>query len=293
MRKILNGVYIGINTSIWSHAGISLSDALKRIKELGFKYVDLLGAGHCNPYQFDKDTRALIGKIIEKYDLTISSMVMLPLLVGNIASSSPEVRDRCLEYVKMCIDLTKELGGKQVLMDAGEKEIYQPIDIAWEISKSFIVKCAEYALKKEIILTLELEPCVYSIVRDVPSMYKMLKEVNLPNVLANIDIGHLAITRESPEELEQLRGLIIHAHISDNDGYVHANDVIGTGVTLVKEYLEKIIDLGIEETALKYNVKSVVGIELGLMGQKIDDPDSQVIESLEFIKKKCPWLTLY
>ena len=284
---------VGINTSIWSHAGISLYDALKKIKELGFKYIDLLGAGHCNPYKLDKNDRTLITNLVDKYGLVVSSMVMLPRLVGNIASSSPEVRDRCFEYVKMCIDLTNELGGKQVLMDAGEKEVYQPIETARENSKSFIIRCAEYALEKDVILTLELEPRVYSIVRDIPSMYEMLKEVNMPNVLANIDIGHLAVTRESPEELEQLGGRIIHVHISDNDGYIHANNVIGTGVTLLKEYLEKILEIGIEELASKHSIESVASIELGLMGQKIEDPDSQAIKSLEFIKGKCPWLTLY
>jgi sugar phosphate isomerase/epimerase len=62
-------------------------------------------------------------------------------------------------------------------------------------------------------------------------MAKMIKYVGAPNLFANIDTGHLAITREPPSALEKLRDGILHVHISDNDGKVHANWIIGKGVT--------------------------------------------------------------
>jgi len=283
---------LGVNLSIWSHAGVSFLEGLKSAKSLGFKYIDLLGIGHLDPLVVDNTTVRTAKDLIGELDLYVSSMVMLPRIVGNIASSDLKVRNRCLEYVKACIDVSAELGGRQVLMDGGEKEINTPLDVAWENSKAFIREASEYAKSTNIIITLELEPCVYSIIKDIPSMSTMISEINLPNVLANVDIGHLAITRESPQELQQLKGLVIHAHISDNDGRVHANEIIGTGVTLVKEYLETLLDIGIDAVARENDLVPVAGLELGLIGQAIDNPDNWVKRSLEFVERECPWLVL-
>jgi len=283
---------LGVNLSIWSHAGISFLEGLRRAKALGFKYIDLLGTGHLDPLTVDNKVIKAAKDLIGELDLYVSSMVMLPRIVGNIASSDQKIRDKCLEYVKACIDVTAELGGRQVLMDGREKEIDIPFDIAWENSRSFITEASRYAKDKDVIITLELEPCVYSIVKDIPSMFNMISEVNCPNVLANVDIGHLAITREAPQDLQKLKGLVIHAHISDNNGRIHANEIIGTGVTLVKEYLEALLDIGIDEAARRNNVVPVAGLELGLIGQSIDNPDNWVKKSLEFVLEKCTWINL-
>lgn len=283
---------LGINLSIWSHAGISFLEALKRAGSLGFKYIDLLGVGHLNPMNLSTSDIKTAKALIEDMGLSISSMVMLPRIVGNIASLDQEIKSRCLDYVKACIDVTRELGGKQVLMDAGEREIDVPFEESWKSSKEFIKTCSEYAKSKDVIITLELEPCMYSIVRDIPTMFKMLTEINSPYVLANIDVGHLTITRESPEDLKQLKGLIIHAHISDNDGRIHANEIIGTGATPVDRYLSSLIEIGLDETAIKNGVVPVAAIELGLIGQNIDSPERWVSESLSFIRKVCPWMSL-
>mgnify|MGYP001208941445 CR=1 FL=1 len=283
---------LGINLSIWSHAGVPFLESFSRAKNLGFRYIDLLGTGHLDPLNVNTLTIRQARDIIKDSDLYISSMIMLPRIVGNIASSNSKSREIALEYVKVCIDITKELGGRQVLMDGGERELYSTLEESWENSKGSIRECASYAMEREVIVTLELEPCMYSIVRDIPSMFRMISEVNMPNVLANVDIGHLSITRESPKELNQLRGLAIHAHISDNDGRVHANEIIGTGVTPVAEYLEVLEDIGLDKVAEKNGVVPVAGLELGLMGQYIDDPDRWAKESLQFILDKCPWITL-
>lgn len=283
---------LGVNLSIWSHAGVSFLDSLKRAKAIGFKYIDLLGIGHLDPLNIDTSTIKLAKALTEDLDLYVSSMVMIPRGVGNIASLDKSIQSKCLEYVKSCIDITRELGGRQVLMDAGEREIGIPFDESWESSKEFIKNCSIYAKSRDVIVTLELEPCMYSIVRDIPTMFKMITEINSPYVLANIDIGHLAITRESPKDLEKLRGLVIHAHISDNDGRVHANEIIGTGVTPIDSYLKSLLDIGIEEVAIKNNVIPVASIELGLIGQYIDNPERWVSESLKWVKEKCPWITL-
>jgi len=73
---------LGVNLSIWSHAGISLLEGLKRAKALGFKYIDLLGAGHLDPLTVDDKTIKAAKDLIGELDLYVSSMVMLHCIIG-------------------------------------------------------------------------------------------------------------------------------------------------------------------------------------------------------------------
>ena len=122
-------------------------------------------------------------------------------------------------------------------------------------------------------------------------MAKMIEDVDVPNLFANIDIGHLAITRESPKTLEKLKDRILHVHISDNDGKAHANWIIGRGVTRVPDYLRKLIEMGIGETCARHKEAAVASLELGEIGQKVKDPGQYVRESLEYLSNNVPEIT--
>ena len=110
------------------------------------------------------------------------------------------------------------------------------------------------------------------------------------NLFANVDVGHLAITREPPVALEKLRGRVLHVHISDNNGKIHANYIIGKGVTCIPGYIKKLIEMGIDETCAQHGEVTVASMELGEIGQEIKDPDEYVRESLEYMEKNVPEL---
>ena len=260
------------------------------IAKLGVKYVDYFAAKQGDPGALAKDEWVSLARTMENLGLIASNMVMI--LPGNIASGDKQELAECIEYVKGCLDLSKEMGGHQVLLAAGERVVGLSHDKAWGNTALALKMIADKAAEYDHYVTLELEPCVYSIVRDTATMLEMIETVNHPHLLANMDIGHLAITREGPDDLDKLAKYLIHVHISDNDGKAHANEIIGTGVTLVPEYLRKLSELGIDKNAESKGFPAVAGIELGLIGQVIDDPDRWARESLEWTMSRTSFVRI-
>ena len=282
---------LGINNSIWEIAGISLHESLDRINSLGFKYVDVLAYGSGDPRVLNQDERRKIAHKFQELGLTSSGMVML--VPGNIASNDAKERERCLSYLKSCTEFQVELGGRQVLLGfgGGWKTLETSREEAWVNSVNFIKDYCEWLSNFDIFLTLELDPSVYYVINDTTSMAKMIEDVDAPNLFANIDIGHLAITREPPRALEKLKDKVLHVHISDNDGKAHANWIIGRGVTRVPDYLRKLIQIGIDETCARYKEAAIASLELGEIGQKVQDPDQYVRQSLEYLSHNVPEIT--
>ena len=159
-------------------------------------------------------------------------------------------------------------------------------------SVSSISEYAEWSLDKGILIDMELDPHVYFVLNNTVKMAKMIEDVGMPNVFPNVDIGHLCITREAPNVLEKLKNRIIHVHISETDTFEHTNSIIGTGKADFKAYIDKTIELGIEENCKKYNEACTAGIEMGEPGGFVDDPDRWVKESLDYLGKTLSILSL-
>jgi len=96
------------------------------------------------------------------------------------------------------------------------------------------------------------------------------------------------ILREPPEALEILRGKIIHMHISDNMGLAHTNSIIGEGNANINAYIEKAVELGIEQTASEQGDVAVAAIEVGEPGEYIADSDYRVLKSLGNVYSRVP-----
>ena len=121
-------------------------------------------------------------------------------------------------------------------------------------------------------------------------MARVIEDVGMPNVFPNVDIGHLCITREAPNTLEKLRDRILHVHISETDTFEHTNSIIGTGNADFRAYIDKVLELGIEDNCKEYEDACVAGIEMGEPGGSVDDPDRWVKESLDYLRKVLPEL---
>lgn len=284
---------LGINNSIWEIAGVDFYQAIDRIVSLGFIYVDVLAFGSADPTRIKGAARKKLVKKFKDLGLVASNMVMLT--PGNISSNHRAEREKCLDYLKQCAEFQAELGGRQILLGFGGGSLTLSLsrEKAWANSVDFIKEFCEWLSKMGMFLTLELDPFVFYVINDTTSMARIIADVNMDNLFANVDLGHLAITREPPVALEKLRGRILHVHISDNNGKVHANYIIGTGVTVIPKYIEKLIQIGVDETCRSYGEVAVAAMELGEIGQKVEDPDDYVKKSLEYVEENVPLLTRY
>ena len=106
----------------------------------------------------------------------------------------------------------------------------------------------DYAENLGVQIALELEPFKLSLLNNIDNMVRFIDEVNHPAVKANIDVSHVLLAGDAPEDILKLRDRAIHVHISDCDGTVHGDLPPGRGVCDFVPYLEAIKALDFDGT---------------------------------------------
>ena len=284
---------IGMLSGLWFVADkATIFTALQRVAALGFRYVDLHGVFHAGPVNLTTQDRLAVKLELAKLGLIPRNYVLHA--PKNLASASQDELEYCHSYLKEGIDLAVDWGVNQLLLNAGQWTVGISRDQAWVKAVHFLQKVCDYAAPRGIFMALEAEPYVWFLVNDIPSTLRMVADVDRGNFTVLVDIGHMALTRESPAELEKLAGTIIHAHFSDHQPYQHTNQVIGTGFTPTGEYLDMLRRMDIDRQVKRFGYDElVISFELGVLGDQIGDPDAWVRRSLQHVLEIAPYLTLF
>lgn len=221
---------------------------------------------------------------------------MLMVATKDTAHPDPKKREAVFEYMKACAEYQKDLGGRQLLVcwGGGLYELGTSPEKSWAYMVENVGRFAEYCLKENMLVGIELDPHVYFICNNTHKLEKAMEDINLPNLYPNVDVGHLVIKREDPIQLEKFKNRLLHVHLSETKSFDHTNSILGSGVVDFKLYVDKLIELGIEENCAKYGEPCVAGIEMGseASGGFVENPDMWVEESLKYLGKILPELTL-
>lgn len=282
---------LGVITTPWAIAsGLSLSETFARIAAMGFKYVDISGILVGDPLALSEAEKQEAIEALHRHELTPACVALWP--PGNVASPDEAEQAHCFEYIRAGIDLAAGYGARKVLFNAGRRVIGLDHRQAWLNSISFMCRCADYALERDIWVLVESEPYVYFLVNDLATSLQIIREVDRPNFLTIVDLGHMSLSRESPDALVDVASMIAHVHITDNDGLLHANNIVGSGTTPVAEYLAAINDSPAASYCAARNDELVAVMELGVPGDAIDSPERWARESLAHALEVAPFLTL-
>jgi sugar phosphate isomerase/epimerase len=236
---------LGLINSAFAQAGKGTRFGLEKTKQLGFDTVDIFA----DPLDTDAVERALIKDTCRDLDLPIVSLCCVAL---GLIDFNPSVRrfhlDRCRAY----LDLTAELGCRNLLLVLGEyvwqKEVIPPRE-QWQLAVDAVRELGTYAAARGVKIAIELEPFHQSLVRSIDTMLQVLRDVDLPDtVRANCDISHLHLVGTPPADVARLAGVIEHVHLSDCDGRVHGDLPPGRGVTPISDYLAAIKATGYDQT---------------------------------------------
>jgi len=282
---------LGVITTPWAIAfGLGLPETFARIAAMGFRYVDILGILHGDPLALSEAQKQEAVDALQRHRLTPACFVLWP--PGNVASPDTAERERCLEYVRAGIDFGSRFGARKVLFNAGQRVIGLDHRQAWPNSVSFMRRCADYALEQDVWILIESEPYVYYLVNDLDTTIQLIRDVDRPNFLTVVDLGHMSLSRESSAALADAASTIGHIHITDNDGLLHANNIIGSGTTPVAEYLAAINASPAQSYCTARNDQLVAVMELGVRGDTIDSPERWVRESTAYVQEVAPFLTM-
>jgi len=230
--------------SAWHGTGIDVVAGMHKAKELGFDAYDVAE----DPLELDDAARRAIKEASEELDLPIRSSICIAL---GLVDFTPAVRRFTLERCRAFVDQQAYLGGRNVLVVAGEYycdlQVFSAEQI-FELVADNIRALAEYAGPAGIELAIELEPFENAIAGSVQELARLIRRIDHPAVKANADISHLHLSGASFNDVAMLAGAIGHVHMSDCDGKVHGDLPPGHGVTPIAEYLQAIVDTGFAGT---------------------------------------------
>jgi sugar phosphate isomerase/epimerase len=283
---------IGMLTGIWYVAEqATIIASLKRVAELGFRYVDLHGVFHAGPHQLTVKQRKEVKTEMDTLGLIPSSYILHSPV--NLPSTNEKEQEECYRYLCEGVDLAVEWGTNNLQLNAGQWVYGMPRGDAWNKSARFLQRVCDYAAPRGIYVCQEAEPYVWFMVNDIPSTLKMLADVDRQNFTVLMDIGHMALSREDPQELAKVIDCVIHGHFSDHQPFVHTNQIIGTGMTPTAQYLEALSRFDIDNRVKRFGYDElVISLELGVPTDKIEDPDDWVRRSVQNIQQMYPDISL-
>ncbi|MBI9057350.1 MAG: sugar phosphate isomerase/epimerase [Labilibaculum sp.] len=284
---------LALNTLVYEVGDKGPDESLRAAVKYGFKYIEYAGIRKGNPLTMTAGQRKEAVQIVK--DNGIHSTQMLMVATKDTAHPDPRKRDQVFDYMKACAEYQKELGGRQLLVcwGGGLYELGTTPEQSWMYMLENVGRIAEYCKNEDMHVGIELDPHVYFICNNTYKLAKAVEDIGMPNVYPNIDVGHLVITREGPEQLEKLKSRMIHVHLSETESFAHTNSILGTGAVPFRTYVDKCLELGIEENCAKLGEPCVAGIEMGseASGAFVKDPDFWVEESLKFLEKELPHVT--
>jgi sugar phosphate isomerase/epimerase len=236
---------LGLINSAFAQAGKGTVFGLQQTKAIGFDSVDVF----TDPLDIDVKECRLIKDTCDELRLPIKSICCVAV---GLIDFNPSVQrfhvDRCRQYLDLCY----EYGADNLLLVLGEyiwqQEVIPPAE-QWRIGVEHVQELARHAGALGVEIVLELEPFKLSLINTVDTMLAFLEDVGMSDtVKANCDISHLYLMRIRPQEIERMKGVLGHVHLSDCDGKVHGDLPPGRGVVPIIEYLKAVRDTGFDRT---------------------------------------------
>ena len=281
---------LAFNTYVYEVAKWPIEKTLRSAQRLGFRYTEYAACGSGDPTRMSAKKRRDVIKL--NRDLGLHSSQMLLAEVEHMACPDAKVRQQVLDYMKRCSEFQLEMGGRQVLVcwGCGVHLAEMLPEQAWLNSVHAIRSLARLGLKAGLLVDLEIEPHIYFILNSSDKAARMVEDIGLPNVFPNLDIGHFVINREAPHRIEKIKDKIIHVHLSETQGYEHTNSIIGSGTVDFVSYVNKALELCIEENCARIGEPCIAGIEMGEPHYPVDNPDRWMTESLKWLARHLPIL---
>lgn len=166
----------------------------------------------------------------------------------NLAADRRVERRRSLKYFEDQLRAAAELGADKMLVTTGWGYLDNSNrQDAWNYAKDGLFDLAELAKFYGITLALEvLRQDESNLVYNLPTLMKMLKELNHPSVGGMIDTIPMALAGERPKDyLEALGDKLVHVHFIDGTPRGHL--AWGDGCLDMAGYLQEFSDYGYQK----------------------------------------------
>ena len=235
--------------------GISNHDpveAINLLAEIGFQSIAItVDHGFLNPFDENIDENlAIVKKALAKNRMQCAIESGARYLLDPRRKHQPTMlsenatgRQKRVEFLKKCIDLSAELDGSCVSLWSGSPTDNCDDQVALDRIKTELEKVIEYAEEHNQILGFEPEPEMF--VDTMASYQRLLEWVDSPRLQLTLDIGHLYCQGEVPvvDFIDHWQDRIVNIHIEDIKAGVHEHLMFGEGEVRFPPIIEKLAQL--------------------------------------------------
>ena len=149
--------------------------------------------------------------------------------IRTLVVVGPKVdNDALTAYVNTALDRCRALGASIIVWgSAGSRNVPDgfPRERAWQQMVEFLRRAGPMAQARNIVIAIEpLRKQESNILNTGAEAFRLVREVDHPNVKMIIDYYHLAQEHEDPQILVTARDAIVHLHFANPNGRVWPKD---------------------------------------------------------------------
>ena len=222
-------------------------------KEYGYDYIELWGG---RPHAYAPDLKAgdinEVRRLIEKYEMPVLGYTpehnAYPY---NYMIGSEAQRRDAVDYLKLSLEMAKEMGAEFVLTSPANGGYLATYDQLWSRLEKNIQELGDYAAKLEIKLVVEaLTPYESNFFTRANDLVELLRRVDNPYVVGMCDIVPPFVQHESiMAYFDKLGNKMDHMHIIDGENGSDTHLIPGEGNIPIKEMLYEMKRIGYDKTA--------------------------------------------
>ncbi len=189
-------------SGLWrGQAQLTVDEFLMKARELGYDGVMIMAKRpHLSPLDYDKEARAKLKKKISDLGLTLVGLAGYSDFTAGIDKPGIPHTEIQAAYIGQVAELASDLGTKMVRIFTGYERPGVPYDKQYAMVLEGIKLAAREAAKFGVTLVVQNH---HDIAIHHDAMYWMLKEINLPNVMAGWDAWSPTLEKLSKEEIRQ------------------------------------------------------------------------------------------
>ena len=222
-------------------------------KEYGYDYIELCGG---RPHAYAPDLKAgdinEVRRLIEKYEMPVLGYTpehnAYPY---NYMIGSEAQRRDAVDYLKLSLEMAKEMGAEFVLTSPANGGYLATYDQLWSRLEKNIQELGDYAAKLEIKLVVEaLTPYESNFFTRANDLVELFRRVDNPYVVGMCDIVPPFVQHESiMAYFDKLGNKMDHMHIIDGENGSDTHMIPGEGNIPIKEMLYEMKRIGYDKTA--------------------------------------------
>ena len=222
-------------------------------KEYGYDYIELWGG---RPHAYAPDLKAgdinEVRRLIEKYEMPVLGQTpehnAYPY---NYMIGSEAQRRDAVDYLKLSLEMAKEMGAEFVLTSPANGGYLATYDQLWSRLEKNIQELGDYAAKLEIKLVVEaLTPYESNFFTRANDLVELFRRVDNPYVVGMCDIVPPFVQHESiMAYFDKLGNKMDHMHIIDGENGSDTHLIPGEGNIPIKEMLYEMKRIGYDKTA--------------------------------------------